>query len=137
MRNVNQSSKNRWYAESHTITSVEEYSSDIDKILLNKRRFIHGLEDSWILKNVSLNPGYEIGLSPKNNDNYLTLTVERGGKELILKMGGAFGKHIRLVKQKAENLLNSEIIWHTWNDATSDWDEDKWFYRIEPKSSII
>lgn len=137
MQNDDSSIKNVKLSDSHQTALNDEYLSDIENHLSNKPRFIQGMSDSWILKNVSLKNGCEIGLSPSNNCIYLTLSLENGDNKLTLKMGGAFTKHIEIVKQQAENLINCEVIWHTWNDSTTNWSEDSWFYKIDKKLPIV
>jgi hypothetical protein len=50
-------------------------------------------------------------------------------------MGGNFGPHIPLIQRQAGSLINSAVVWHTWNSSTSSWGADAWFYRIEKKNA--
>lgn len=121
------------FKESASDTSVEDYISEIEIDSLSKESTIQGVTDVWILKSVDLKLGRDIGMSQTNDKTYLVLALEKGSQKLMLKMGGNFSRHIPLIKRQAESLLNSAVVWHTWNSTTSSWGADAWFYRLEKK----
>jgi hypothetical protein len=114
-------------------TSVEDYIAEIERDSQNKESLIQGGPDEWILKSISVRLGNEIGMSLSNNKEYLVLSLEKETQKLTLKMGGNFSRHIPLIKRQAESLIDSAVIWHTWNNNGSNWGSDSWFYRIEKK----
>ena len=122
------------YKESEDDTSVEDYISDIENDLVSKESSIQGENSDWILKDVDLKLGRDIGMSASNDKTYLVLVLAKGLEKLTLKMGGNFSRHIPLIKKQAESLKDSAVIWHTWNSSTSSWGNDAWFYRLEKKS---
>jgi len=121
------------FKDSERDTSVEDYISDIEADSMSKESSIQGENFDWILKDVDLKPGKEIGMAASNEKTYLVLMLEKGLDKLILKMGGNFSRHIPLIKKQAESLKGSAVIWHTWNSNTSSWGTDAWFYRLEKK----
>lgn len=121
------------FKESANDTSVEDYISEIEFDSQSKESTIQGVADVWILKSVDMQLGRDIGMSQTNDKNYLVLALEKGSQKLMLKMGGNFSRHIPLIKRQAESLLNSAVVWHTWNSSTSNWGNDAWFYRLEKK----
>jgi len=122
------------FKETHSDTSVEDYISEIENDSLVKESSIQGESDEWILRAVALKFGHEIDMSPKNTNTYLVLSLSKGEHKLTLKMGGNFSSHIPLIKKQAESLIDSAVIWHTWNSSTSNWNKDAWFYRLERKN---
>ncbi len=118
-------------------SSVEDYIEEIENDLQSKESTIQGLTDEWILKSVSLKLGRDIGMLQTNDKNYLVLFLENNDQKLMLKMGGNFSRHIPLIKRQAESLIESAVLWHTWNSSTSSWAKDTWFYRIESKTSQV
>jgi hypothetical protein len=121
------------FKDSESDTSVEEYISDIVADSVNKESSIQGENFDWILKDVDLKLGRDIGMAASNDKKYLVLMLEKGLEKLTLKMGGNFSRHIPLIKKQAESLKDSAVIWHTWNSSTSSWGTDSWFYRLEKK----
>lgn len=121
------------FRESENDFSVEEYISEIKNEAVSKTSTMFGDADEWILRAVSLRLGRDLGMSISNNKTYLVLDLEKGSQKLMLKMGGNFSRHIPLIKKQADSLVNFPIIWYTWNNKTSNWGEDAWFYRIEEK----
>lgn len=122
------------YKESENDSSVEDYISEISNESKGKVSSLQGEHSSWILKSVGIKFGCDIGMSLSNKNSYLVLDLEKGSDKLVLKMGGKFSRHIPLVKRQAEALLNSEIIWHTWNNTNSSWESNEWFYLLEAKN---
>lgn len=122
------------FKESEEDTSVEDYIADIETDSLAKESSVLGETDDWVLNEVSLKLGRDIGMSHANNKTYLVLSLTNGTQKLILKMGGNFCPHIPLIQRQAESLINSPVVWHTWNNSSSNWDSDAWFYRIEKKN---
>jgi hypothetical protein len=114
-------------------SSVEEYIEEIENDLQSKESTVQGEDTDWMLKDVKILLGKEIGMSINNNNSYLVLFVEKGIEKISLKMGGNFSQHIPLIQRQANSLINSNIIWHTWNSKSSNWQENAWFYRIEKK----
>ena len=123
------------FKESEDDYSVEDYISQIENDSISKESSIQGVADEWTLKTVSLKLGREIGMAQTNDKTYLVLSLMKGEQNLMLKMGGNFSRHIPLIKRQAESLINSAIVWHTWNSNTSSWGADAWFYRLEKKST--
>jgi hypothetical protein len=121
------------FKKSANDTSVEDYISEIEIDSLSKESTIQGESFDWILKDVDLKPGRDIGMAASNDKTYLVLMLEKGLDKLTLKMGGNFSRHIPLIKKQAESLKGSAVIWHTWNSNTSSWGTDAWFYRLEKK----
>ncbi len=121
------------FKESANDTSVDDYISEIEIDSLSKESTIQGENFDWILKDVDLKLGREIGMAASNDKKYLVLMLEKGLEKLTLKMGGNFSRHIPLIKKQAESLKDSAVIWHTWNSNTSSWGTDAWFYRLEKK----
>jgi hypothetical protein len=115
--------------------SVDEYISDIELESINNQSVGNGFGDDFILINVSIRCGNEIGMSKSNFNSYLVLEVANAKSSHLIKMGGKFARHIPLIKRQAESLINHPIIWHTWNNSSSSWGSNDWFYRIE-KSPI-
>jgi len=122
------------FKETESDTSVEDYISEIENDSLNKESSIHGESDEWILRKVGLKLGHEIGMSPSNKNTYLALSLSKGSQQLTLKMGGNFSRHIPLIKRQAESLVDTAVVWHTWNSSSSNWSNDAWFYRLERKN---
>jgi hypothetical protein len=114
-------------------SSIDDYITEIENEALEKESTIQGEVDEWILREVNLKFGCDIGMSATNKKTYLVLDLEKGKDKLMLKMGGNFSRHIPLIKRQADSLKNSSIVWHTWNSNTSNWGSDAWFYRIEAK----
>lgn len=112
--------------------SVEEYIVDIREESASKESSIHGELGEWILHSVDIKLGRDIGMSVSNQKKYLILSLRRDGEDLAIKMGGKFDRHIDLIKRQADSLVGSAINWHTWNNQSSSWSGDSWFYRIEP-----
>ncbi len=121
------------YKESDEDTSVEDYVREIELESKNKVSSLQGDTSTWILKKVDIKLGCDIGMSTSNRNSYLVLDLEKGAEILMLKMGGKFARHIPLVKRQAEDLVGCEVIWHTWNNAQSNWGENEWFYLLEQK----
>ena len=122
------------FKESEYDNVVEDYISEIENESKDKISTILGQDTSWIIKSIEIKLGCEIGMSSHNRNSYLILDLVNGNDEISLKMGGPFSRHIPLIKRQAEKLKNSPIIWHTWNSTTSNWESNKWFYRIELKN---
>lgn len=114
-------------------SSVDDYIKVIENDLQDNENTIQGENTDWILKDIKILLGKEIGMSVNNNNSYLVLFIERGHEKLSIKMGGNFSSHIPLIQRQANSLINSKIIWHTWNSKSSNWKENAWFYRIEKK----
>ena len=123
------------FKESEEDTSVDDYISEIERESLAKDSSTKGETDDWILNDVSLKLGREIGMAPTNIKTYLVLSLGNGSQKLTLKMGGNFGPHIPLIQRHAKSLINSAVVWHTWNSSSSNWGTDEWFYRIEKKKA--
>ena len=121
------------YKESDDDTSVEDYVREIELESKTKVSSLQGDTSTWILKNVDVKLGCDIGMSPSNRNFYLVLDLEKGTEKVMLKMGGKFARHIPLVKKQAEDLVDCEVIWHTWNNAKSNWESNQWFYLLEQK----
>lgn len=116
-------------------SSIDDYITEIENEALGKESTIQGDLDEWVLKEVDLKFGSDIGMSPTNKKTYLVLDLVKGNDKLMLKMGGNFGRHIPLIKRQAESLKNSSVVWHTWNSKTSNWGSNAWFFRIEAKEN--
>ena len=114
-------------------SSVEDYVKEIEIESKGKVSLLQGEASSWVLKDVDIKLGFEIGMSANNRNSYLVLELEKGVEQLLLKMGGKFARHIPLVKKQARDLIGLEIIWHTWNNSQSNWESNEWFYLIEQK----
>jgi hypothetical protein len=121
------------YKESDDDTSVEDYVREIELESKTKVSSLQGDTSTWVLKNVDVKLGCDIGMSPNNRNSYLVLNLEKGTEKVMLKMGGKFARHIPLVKKQAEDLVDCEVIWHTWNNAQSNWESNQWFYLLEQK----
>jgi hypothetical protein len=111
--------------------SVDDYINDIEIESMNNQSIGNGFGDNFILKNVSIRYGNEIGMSKSNFNSYLVLEVVNAKSSHMIKMGGKFARHIPLIKRQADSLINQPIIWHTWNNSSSSWGTNDWFYRIE------
>jgi hypothetical protein len=122
------------YKETEEDSSVEDYIAEIANESKSKVSSLQGEHSSWILKQVEIKLGCDIGMSANNKNSYLVLRLAKGIEELSLKMGGKFSRHIPLVKKQAEDLIDLEIIWHTWNNANSNWESNEWFYLLEAKN---
>ena len=122
------------YKESEDDSSVEDYIAEIASESKGKVSSLQGENSSWTLKHVEIKLGCDIGMSASNKNSYLVLDLEKGNEKLTLKMGGKFSRHIPLVKRQAEDLIDSEIIWHTWNNANSNWESNEWFYLLEARN---
>ncbi len=112
--------------------SVEEYIDLIEsESKSDKINTVFGTEQIWRLISYSEKSGTQLGM--KNNKNYLVLEITNGTEIKKPKMGGAFEPHIPLMKKIAETLINSPVIWHTWNPKSNpnQWNNDSWFYRLE------
>lgn len=109
----------------HYIELIESESKS-DKV-----NTVFGTEQIWRLISCSEKTGAQLGM--KNNKNYLVLEITNGTDTKKPKMGGAFEPHIPLMKRIADSLINSPVIWHTWNPKSNptQWDNDSWFYRLE------
>ncbi len=120
------------YKLSDNDTSIDEYVDEIEQEHANKESVDQGYGENWILENAEALPGCEIGMASTNKNIYLRLTLIKGDSQRIhIKMGGAFSRHIPLVKRQAESLLNKPVVWYTWNNRGSSWGEFEWFYRLE------
>jgi hypothetical protein len=123
------------FKESEEDSSVDDYIAEIESESLVKESSTKGETDDWTLNDVSLRLGRDIGMAPTNIKTYLVLSLGNGAQKLILKMGGNFAPHIPLIQRQAESLVNSAVVWHTWNSSSSNWGTDEWFYRIEKKKA--
>lgn len=113
-------------------TSVDEYVDEIEQGHSTKESVDQGYGENWILERADELPGCDIGMAVTNKNLYLQLTLKKGDSQRVnIKMGGAFSRHIPLVKRQAESLLNKPVVWYTWNNGRSNWGEFEWFYRIE------
>ncbi len=121
------------YKESDEDTSVEDYVREIELESKLKISSLQGDTSTWILRNVNTKLGCDIGMSASNRNSYLILELDKGAEKLTLKMGGKFARHIPLVHKHAKDLVDCEVIWHTWNNAHSKWGEYEWFYLLEQK----
>ncbi len=121
------------YKESDDDSSVDAYISEIEKESLVSDSEEIGASQLWILQDVSLRLGCDIGMAITNKTTYLVLTLKQNNETLILKMGGKFSKHIPLVKRQCDSLKFKSIRWHTWNSKirNSNWQSNEWFYLIE------
>lgn len=121
------------YKESEDDRSVDAYISEIEKESLVSDSEEIGASQLWILQDVSLRLGCDIGMASTNQTTYLVLTLKQNDETLILKMGGKFSKHIPLVKRQCDALKFKSIRWHTWNSKVkkSNWQTNEWFYLIE------
>ena len=122
------------YKESEEDNSVEDYISEIESESKVKVSTAQGEDLAWTLKHVDIKLGCDIDMSVNNRNQYLVLTLEKGINKLTLKMGGKFSRHIPLIKKQALGLINTEIIWHTWNNSNSNWESNEWFYLIQNSS---
>jgi hypothetical protein len=124
------------FVESEDEASVDDYITEIQNESQGKESSTQGESDDWVLKNVELKMGREIGMSQTNSKTYLVLSLEKAVERLTVKMGGNFSRHIPLIRRQAESLKGRAVIWHTWNNKTSNWAGNDWFYRIEEKQAI-
>lgn len=123
------------FKDSDDDTSVDDYIKEVESESLVSDSSIEGESEDWILANVSLKPGHEIGMSESNFKSYLVLILKKNDEEMMLKMGGRFSTHIRLIQRQAGKLIGKSVIWHTWNSNVrkTSWRSDSWFYMIEEK----
>lgn len=126
------------YKESDDDVSVDAYISEIENESLISDSEEVGASQQWILQDVSLKLGCDIGMSTANKTTYLVLILKRNHETLLLKMGGKFGVHIPLVKRQCEALKFKNVRWHTWNSKVkkSNWQTNEWFYLIEEDKQI-
>lgn len=124
------------FVESEDEASVDDYITEIQNESLGKESSTQGESDDWILRKVELKMGCEIGMSQTNSKTYLVLSLDKTAERVTVKMGGNFSRHIPLISRQAESLKGRAVIWHTWNNKTSNWGGNDWFYRIEEKQAI-
>ena len=122
------------YKESEEDNSVEEYIAEIESESKGKATSVQGEDKKWILKTVDIKLGCDIQMSVNNRNQYLVLNLEKDKQKITLKMGGKFSRHIPLMQKKALDLIDSEVIWHTWNNPSSNWGVNEWFYLIQSGS---
>ncbi len=124
------------FKDSEDDSSIEDFIKEVQSESLTSESSVEGESDEWILNEVNMRKGHEIGMSQSNFKDYLVLTIEKNGEEKILKMGGRFSTHIPLIKKQAESLKGHSVIWHTWNSKIrkTEWSSDSWFYLIEEKA---
>ena len=67
-------------------SSVEEYIEEIENDLQSKESTVQGEDTDWMLKDVKILLGKEIGMSINNNNSYLVLFVEKGIEKISLKI---------------------------------------------------
>jgi hypothetical protein len=132
--------KEAWaqYLEHDNDNSVTEFVSDItDKLAENIEESVdRGSDAIWTLIGFSENTGIELGF--KNSNSYLVLEISNGTETINPKMGGAFSRHIPLMKKVAANLVGKPVVWSTWNRrGSSQWANDDWFYKLDSNNAFL
>ena len=97
---------------------------------------LKGDDGIWTLLGLSEKRGTELGF--RNDKIYLVLEVGNGHETINLKMGGAFARHIPLMKKVAHSLLDQPVVWSTWNKVgQTQWLENEWFYRLDLNEEVL
>ncbi len=121
------------YKESDDDNSIDAYINEIKNESLVSESEEVGVSPNWILQDIALKSGCDIGMSSSNRTIYLVLTLKKEFEEIQLKMGGKFGAHIPLVKKQCEGLIGKSVRWYTWNSKfkKTNWLPNEWFYLVE------
>lgn len=121
------------YKENDDDNSINDYIAAIESESQISDSEEIGVSENWVLKDISMKMGFEIGMSSGNRKNYLVLTLIKNSEILKLKMGGKFSTHIPLVRRQSEDLLGKSVRWYTWNSTSkkTNWLSSEWFYLIE------
>lgn len=131
--------KDAWaqYLEHDNDSSVTAYVSEVKaKLAENKEESVdRGNDAIWSLIGFQENRGVELGF--KNDNTYLVLEISNGIDTITPKMGGAFSRHIPLMKRVAKSLVDKPVIWSTWNrKGSSQWAKDDWFYKLDLNEEV-
>lgn len=126
------------FKENEFDTSIDEYTLAVEaKELTDEISTTNGDDSVWILVNNYIKSGSELGM--KTTGNYLVLEITNGIETVNPKLGGAFGRHIPLMKKVADSLRDKPVIWSSWNPKTNSnkWGNNSWFYKLELNDSLI
>ncbi len=121
------------YKDDENDASVDLFIRDVEQQSVISESEEVGIDLNWILQNVSVKQGFEVGLSAANKKTYLVLDLTQDTNKLRLKMGGKFDVHIPLMKKQCDALISKSVRWHTWNSKSRDtnWLPNEWFYLVE------
>ena len=126
--------KDAWsqFKEHQADTNISDYIEEVKESAANtsQQSLLKGDDGIWTLLSFSERLGTDLNF--RNSKTYLVLEISNGIETIHPKMGGAFSRHIPLMKKVAESLIDQPIVWSTWNKVGQNkWSENEWFYRLD------
>jgi len=131
--------KNAWaqYLDHENDDAVDNYIMDVsNKLDQNAEDSVdRGTDAVWTLVGLEEKIGLDLGF--RNTSIYLVLEITNGITTINPKMGGAFGRHIPLMRKVAQDLIDKPVVWATWNKkGSTQWTRDEWFYKLDLNTEL-